>query len=40
MRYTKSPTEAWPTHPANFKEVALAYYDLMLHITKGDSANG
>jgi hypothetical protein len=35
MRYTKSPTEVWPSQPENFKEVALEYYDLMLRITKG-----
>lgn len=34
MRYTKSPTEVWPSQPENFKEVALEYYDLMLRITK------
>ncbi len=35
MRYTKSPTEVWPSQPENFREVALEYYDLMLRITKG-----
>jgi hypothetical protein len=35
MRYTRSPTEVWPSQPENFREVALEYYDLMLRITKG-----
>lgn len=25
----------WPTQPANFREVALEYYELMKQITEG-----
>lgn len=35
MRYTTNPAQNWPSTPANFREVALEYHDLMLQITKG-----